>query len=137
MSKTINVKVPTKKIISALEDSLKKRKQAIADYEKEVAEYEKHEQEVAKAIAEAVVSGKAKITEVREGYANWRNDKTKSYVLDVEVAKTFIKTKERPMNETHALNKEISEIENAVRILKMTEAQEVSTSTYAGVARYL
>ena len=137
MSKTINVKVPTKKIISALEDSLKKRKQAIADYEKEVAEYEKHEQEVAKAIAEAVVSGKAKITEVREGYANWRNDKSKTYVLDVEVAKTFIKTKERPMNETRALNEEISEIENAVRILKMTEAQEVSTSTYAGVARYL
>lgn len=137
MGKTINVKVPTKKIISALEDSLKKRKQKIADYEKEVAEYEKYEKEIGQTIVEAVTAGKVKITSVREGYHNWRSDKNQTYVLEVAVPKSLIKLKEQPVNNTYTLKQEIEEIENAVRILKMTDAEEVSTSTYAGVARYL
>jgi hypothetical protein len=53
--------------------------------------------------------------------------------------KDFPKQPERDFEQIHrhSYNEMVEEIENAIRILKMTDEEVVSTSTYNAIARYL
>jgi len=62
--------------------------------------------------------------------------------VDFDLPKGAIDLPEQPEKDFESLNewqyKEmVDEIENAIRILKMTDEETVSTSTYNSIARYL
>ena len=141
MGKTINVKVPTAKVIKGLQSALDNRKKQLADSDKGQKDYDKAREDFIKSVTESVLSGKAKVLETEVTSRYYTNNEPR-----VLVTCSMPKGLKEPQSDDFGLitgwakqniESEISELENAIRILKMTEATEVSTSTYSGVAKYL
>ncbi len=136
--KAISVKIATPKVIKALEASLAKLE---ADYSSQEANevkyqkaYEKHKKEI---IAYAIANVK-KAENFRTNYRSWNN--TLNIDFDLTVSESDLpKTPERDFEQIgrHDYLSQKEEISNAIRILKMTDEETVSTSTYQAVARYL
>ena len=135
--KSINVKIATTKVIKALETKLaqvKKDKENQADNE---AKYEKaHEKwskDVAKLALNAVNKAENLSANLRyNGMINVEFNLPKGAIdLPKEPEKDFDTYHEWQYREM------VDEIENAIRILKMTDEETVSTSTYNSIARYL
>ena len=74
----------------------------------------------------------------RTNYRNWSN--TLNIDFDLTVAEKDMPVEPKKDFESighHTYREQKAEIENAIRILKMTDEETVSTSTYQAVARYL
>ncbi len=137
-SKPISVKIATVKVIKALEDKLTQFKK---DYLAQEALEKKHEKELEaykKALIDFAVANQKNATNFRTSYRNW--NKVLNVDFDIVVDESKIpKEPVRDYNIIHQseYNDTVTEIENAVRILKMTDEEVVSTSTYNAIARYL
>lgn len=133
MAKAISVKVSTAKVIKALEDKLDTSKKAIASNEKKRKDYEKVEKAYSKEVADLVFKQIAK-AEV-SAHENWRNELNVTITLPAG----SVKLPEKPSIdlERELGQYEIVEIENAIRILKMTDEEVVNASTFNKVAQYL
>ncbi len=136
--KAINVKIATAKVIKALETKLA---QVNADYSKQdeyEAKYQKSVEKWNKEIAKFAVAQIAKAQNLRTNYRNWNNTLNVDFDLIIE-EKDFPKQPEREFEQIHrhTYNEMKEELENAIRILKMTDEEMVSTSTYNAIARYL
>jgi predicted metalloendopeptidase len=136
-SKAINVKIATAKVIKALETKLAQLKKDKANYKDNEAKYkkamEKYQKEVGK-LALAQI-GKAKDITASTRYNN-------DVYLSVTLPAGTITLPDEPQREyevihDHNYREMVEEIENAIRILKMTDEETVSTSTYNSIARYL
>jgi len=137
-SKAINVKIPTAKIIAALEQALNKLELDYTSQEEREAkhqlEYESWRQEMTKILTANANKG----TNVRITHRPWANTVNIDYDIDtnnVVVPAEPEKNYERIHQHEYRDKKE--EISNAIRILKMTDEEVVSTSTYNSVAKYL
>ena len=141
--KGINVKVATKKVIEALEKSLVERKKKQAEYEKLEKAYQAAKENATKKVATLVKQGKVTIEDITEsGHYHWKrsNDDEITFSLDIKVAKKLLGIPESPTNPFpyHGSYREDNEaIENAIRTLKMTDEEMVSTSTYSAVAKFI
>jgi hypothetical protein len=139
--KGINVKVATKKVIDALEKSLADRKKRHAEWQKADKEYEKLKEQANKKVAQLMKQGKVSIEDITETSYHWKrsNDNEVTFSVDIKVAKSLLGIPdERPENPFSYSYKEDNEaIENAIRILKMTDEEFVSTSTYSAVAKFI
>ena len=133
MSRALSVKVATPKVIKALEAKLEAGKLAITNNEKKRKEYEKIEKAWSKEVADLVFKQISKA----EVYAdeNWRGEITARF----SVPAGSIKLPEKPSIdlEQELGRYEIQEIENAIRILKMTDEETVNASTFKTIAQYL
>ena len=135
--KAINVKIATTKVIKALESALDKLNKDFASQEANEAKHEKAEKAWNKEIAKLAIGAIAKAEdlsahtryngEIQVSFSLPKN----SIELPAEPKKDYVSIHEWQYRE----NKE--EIENAIRILKMTDEELVSTSTYNAIARYL
>lgn len=129
----MNVKVKRVDLIAALKKAIKVREAAIAQQEKNDAEYDKAVKDRHEAIKAAVLSGKAKVTEVSLSYRN-DGEATVTVVLPAalttEIKRAYIK--HVSINEH-----EINEIKSAVALLELSEEDHVSASAYKNVAQYL
>ena len=135
--KAISVKIATAKVIKALETKLaqlKKDKESQADNEAKFKKaHEKWLKDVAKLALTAINKAEDLSASTRyngEIYVNFNLPKG-AIDLPTEPTKdfdTYHDWQYREMTE---------EIENAIRILKMTDEETVSTSTYNAIARYL
>ena len=135
-SKSINVKVSTAKVVKALETALVSRKKQIADWDKAQENHKKVVADWEKSIIEHIKSGKAKATEVSAN-RNWRNDTNEAVVrIALPASLVFPESPDKPA-EMWNINNDIEELENAIALLKMTDEEFVSTSTYKGVARLI
>lgn len=134
MSKSLSVKVSTVKLVKALEAALAKREKEISDYKKAYADYEKERKDFQKALVSMVGTNKLilKETQLSNG---WRNEPPTA-VLTFTYG-SGVKLPVEPEHYGHHYQHEISEIKNAIAILKMTDDETVSTNTYKGVAQYL
>ena len=136
--KAISVKIATPKVIKALESALTKLE---ADYKSQEANqakfdkaYEKYKKEV---IAFAIANVK-KAENFRTGYRAWNNTLNIDFDLKVLESDMPIEPeKDFTVIGRHEYLSQKEEIENAIRILKMTDEEVVNTSTYNAVARYL
>ena len=135
--KSINVKIATTKVIKALETKLaqlqKDKANQKVNEEKLLKAQEKYNKEVAK-LALAQIS---KATDLSAN-VRWNGEVN----VDFNLPKGSIELPEAPEKDFESFNdwqyKEmVDEIENAIRILKMTDEEVVSTSTYNTIARYL
>ena len=137
-SKPISVKIATAKVIKALETKLA---QLQADYTKQdenEAKYQKSLEKWRKDIGKWAIANFTKAENLRTNYRQW--NKTLNVDFDIIVdEKDFPKEPEKDYEQIHqhTYREMKEEMENAIRILKMTDEETVSASTYNAIARYL
>jgi hypothetical protein len=133
MSRALSVKVATPKVIKALEAKLEAGTKAIANNEKKRKEYEKIEKAWAKEVGDLALKqiSKADVS----AHENWRNEIS----ISLQLPAGTIKLPEKPSIdlEQELGRYEVQEIENAIRILKMTDEETVNASTFKTIAQYL
>ena len=136
--KAISVKIATPKVIKALEASLAKLESDYSSQEANEAKYEKARKAWQKELSDYAVANIKKAENFRTSYRSWNNTLNIDYDLTVS-EKDLPKEPERNfvVMHQHTYTDQKQEIENAIRILKMTDEETVNTSTYNAVARYL
>ena len=136
--KAISVKIPTQRVIKALEQSLNKLELDWTSQEANEAKYNKAMEAWRKELVKFAVDRIAKAENLRTNYRSWNKTLNVDFDLTVKDGE-FPAEPERSYTTLHKHeyenNKE--EISNAIRILKMTDEEVVNTSTYNAVARYL
>jgi hypothetical protein len=136
--KAINVKIATAKVIKALETKLAEIETNYANQEANEAKYEKARKAWQKEVAKYAVAQIAKAENFRTNYRSWNKTLNVDFDLTCD-EKDFPKEPERDFEQIHqhSYREMKEELENAIRILKMTDEEVVSTSTYNAIARYL
>ena len=135
--KAINVKIATTKVIKALETKLAEIKK---NYANQDALQEKHKK--------AVEKWQKEVAKLAMGAINKAEDLSacKRYNNEINVSFTLpagtISLPDEPQQDFEVIHQwqyreQVNEIENAIRILKMTDEETVSTSTYNSIAKYL
>ena len=135
--KSINVKIATTKVITALENKLAQLKKDKANQKVNEEKYSKAHEKWRKDVAKLALSA---INKAEDLSANLRYNG--SVNVDFNLPKGAIELPAEPEKDFESFHewqyKEmVDEIENAIRILKMTDEETVSTSTYNTIARYL
>ncbi len=135
--KSINVKIATTKVITALETKLAQLKKDKANQKVNEEKYQKAHEKWRKDVAKLALSA---INKAEDLSANVRYNG--SVNVDFNLPKGSIDLPAEPEKDFESFHewqyKEmVDEIENAIRILKMTDEETVSTSTYNTIARYL
>jgi hypothetical protein len=136
--KAISVKIATPKVIKALEASLVKLEADYASQEANEAKYQKQYEKWKKELIDYAVANIKKAENFRTNYRSWNNQLNIDF--DLIVTKDGLPTEPNKDFEQighHTYREQKEEISNAIRILKMTDEETVSTSTYQAVARYL
>jgi hypothetical protein len=136
--RTINVKIPTVKVINALETKLAQLKANYAKQDEYEAKYQKAQEKWRKEIGKWAIDNFSKAENLRTNYRMWNS--TLNVDFDIVTSETdFPQEPERDYEvmPTHQYRDDVEEIENAIRILKLTDEEVVSTSTYNSIARYL
>ena len=136
--KAINVKIATTKVIKALETRLAKLNKDWENQSENEAKYEKAREKWRKEVGKFAIANVAKAENFRTNYRSW--NKTLNVDFDLTCAEEdFPAEPQRDFEQLHqhTYNEMKEEMENAIRILKMTDEEVVSTSTYNAIARYL
>jgi hypothetical protein len=138
MSKAITVKVAVPKVIEALEASLAKLEKDYSTQEESEAKYQKKREAWVKEIQEYAIAHIKKAVNLRTNYRAWSSTLNIDYDIMVS-EKDLPKEPEKDFVTIHHHSYKDSkeEIENALRVLKMTDEETVSASTMRSIARYL
>jgi hypothetical protein len=136
--KAISVKIATPKIIKALETRLAKLEKDWENQSENEAKYEKSREKWRKEVGKFAVANIAKAENFRTSYRSWNKTLNVDFDLTCNEA-DFPVEPQRDFEQLHqhTYNEMKEELSNAIRILKMTDEEVVSTSTYNAVARYL
>jgi hypothetical protein len=137
-SKAISVKIATPKVIKALESSLAKLESDYLLQDANESKYQRAYDKYKKELIDYAVANIKKAENFRTNYRNWNN--TLNIDFDLTVSEKDMPVEPKKDFESighHTYREQKAEIENAIRILKMTDEETVSTSTYQAVARYL
>ena len=136
--KAISVKIPTQKVIKALETKLAELEANYKKQDENEAKYQKAYEKWQKEIAKWAVAQFSKAENIRTNYRTY--SETLNVDFDIKTKDSdFPKEPERDFEQIHRheYNSQKEEMSNAIRILKMTDEEVVNTSTYNAVARYL
>lgn len=132
-SRPISIRVSTAKVLSALEKALAERKKKLSDWDKAKEAYEKSLNDFHTTLAVAFRDGKGKVVRVNKAYTP-----DNKWELTIEFpANTKAPVEPKKDFQDWAINSEIEELENTIAILKLTDEETVSASTYKGVARFI
>ena len=136
--KAIQVKIATTKVIKALETRLAKLEADYTKQDENEAKYQKAMEKWRKEIGKWAIANFAKAENLRTNYRQWNRTLNVDFDLTVD-EKDFPKEPEKDFEQIHqhTYREMKEEMENAIRILKMTDEDTVSTSTYNAIARYL
>jgi hypothetical protein len=144
-TRSIAVRIKTEKVIASLEASLEKMRK---EKESERALREKYDKDyqawLEKVKKYALSMPKPKDTKnvmVGSTHYNLRSIATKTITVEVRHEVPVDKVPPRPESPTVISDWEfrdaVDNIENALRLLRMTDQEEVSTGTYNKIAQYL
>ena len=136
--KAISVKIATSKVINALETALAKLEKDYATQGENEAKHTKAYEAWKKEVGAWAIANFSKAENLRTNYRSWNNNLNVDFDIVVSEG-NFPKEPEKDFEviHTHNYKEQKEEMENAIRILKMTDEEVVSTSTYQAVARYL
>jgi hypothetical protein len=136
--KAISVKIPTQRVIEALQKSLDKLELDYTSQEANEARYELLRKAWQKEVQDYALANISKAENFRTNYRSWNNSLNIDFDLTVS-DKDLPKEPEKDFETFSVYNyrEQKEEISNAIRILKMTDEEVVSTSTYQAVSRYL
>ena len=135
--KSINVKIATSKVIKALKNKLVQLKKDKANQKVNEEKFSKAQEKWNKEVAKIALDN---ISKAKDLSASTRYNG--NIYVNFEIAKSGLDLPAEPEKDFETFHewqyKEmVEEIENAIRILKMTDEETVSTSTYNSIARYL
>jgi site-specific DNA-adenine methylase len=135
--KAIQVKIATSKVIKALENKLAQLEKDKENQATNEAKFEKAREKWNKEIAKLALAQISKATNLS---ANVRYNGVIN--VDFNLPAGTIELPAEPKKDFESFHdwqyrEMVEEIENAIRILKMTDEEVVSTSTYNAIARYL
>ena len=135
--KSISVKIATTKVIKALETKLAQLQKDKANQKVNEEKFSKAQEKYNKEVGKLALD---KIAKAEELSASVRYNGQISVSFNLPAGS--ITLPDEPQRDFDTYNewqyKEmVEEIENAIRILKMTDEEVVSTSTYNAIARYL
>jgi hypothetical protein len=136
--KAISVKIPTARVIKALETKLAELEKNYANQETNEAKYQKAYEAWRKDLIKVAMAKIAKAENIRTNYRSWNS--TLNVDFDLKIDEKDCPTepqREFEQLHKHTYNEQKEEMSNAIRILKMTDEEVVNTSTYNAVARYL
>ena len=136
--KSINVKIPTARVIKALETKLAQLEADYATQTEKEAKFGKKQEAWKKEIGKWAIENFSKAENLRTNYRSWNN--TLNVDFDIITKEGNFPTepeKDFEVIHSHQYREMKEEMENAIRILKMTDEEVVSTSTYNAIARYL
>jgi len=136
--RTINVKMPTVKVIKALEQALNKLELDYTSQDEAESKYQNAMEKWRKDIGTWAIAKFSKAENIRTNYRSWNKTMNVDFDLVVD-EKDFPAEPERNFEQMniHTYRDMKDEICNAIRILKMTDEETVSTSTYNSIAKYL
>jgi hypothetical protein len=135
--KSISVKIATTKVIKALENKLAQLQKDKANQKVNEEKFQKAQEKYNKEVAKLALE---KISKAEDLSAHTRYNGQISVSFSLPAG--TINLPDEPKKDFESFHdwqyKEmVEEIENAIRILKMTDEETVSTSTYNAIARYL
>ena len=136
--KAISVKIPTQRVITALETALAKLEKDYATQGENEAKHLKAYEAWKKQIGEWAIANFSKAENLRTNYRSW--NKNLNVDFDITVSEGEFPTepeKDFEVIHSHTYRESKNEITNAIRILKMTDEETVNTSTYNAIAQYL
>jgi len=140
MSKTLQVKVKVSVLLSALNKALDERAKRFANNDKVEAEYDKAVEAYNANLLKLVKAGKGKVTEATA--SRWRPNQ-KDKVVTIQATFEFPKSAIGNEPDSPELYKEWEwkrdreVLEQAIRVLEMTDQEYVSATTLKSVAEYL
>lgn len=135
--KSISVKIATTKVIKALENKLAQIQKDKANQRSNEEKFKKAEEKYNKEVAKLALAHISKATNIK-ALSRWNGTVNVDFDLPAGVV-TLPDAPEKDFDTYHdwQYKEMVDEIENAIRILKMTDEETVSTSTYNAIARYL
>jgi hypothetical protein len=136
--KAISVKIATPKVIKALEIRLAKLEADYTKQDENEAKFQKKLEAWKKEIGKWAIANFSKAQDLRTNYRQW----TKTLNVDFDIVVSEKDFPAEPVKDyeqihQHTYREMKDEMENAIRILKMTDEETVSASTYNAIARYL
>jgi len=136
--KAISVKIATVKVIKALESALAKLEKDYSAQDALEAKYEKAQEAYKKQLIDYAIANIKKAQNFRTNYRSWNGQLN----IDFDLTMSEKDVPKEPRREHEVIHygsyvEQKAELENAIRILKMTDEEVVNTSTYNAVARYL
>jgi hypothetical protein len=136
--KPISVKIATVKVIKALESALAKLEKDYSAQDALEAKYEKAQEAYKKQLIDYAIANIKKAQNFRTNYRSWNGQLN----IDFDLTMSEKDVPKEPRREHEVIHygsyvEQKAELENAIRILKMTDEEVVNTSTYNAVARYL
>ena len=136
--RTLNVKIPTARVIKALEQALNKLELDYTSQDEAESKYQKSMDKWRKDMNSWAISNFSKAQDIRTNYRIWNKTLNVDFDLITD-EKDFPQEPERNFEQmsVHTYRDMKDEMSNAIRILKMTDEETVSTSTYNSIARYL
>ena len=138
MSRQITVKVATSKVIKALEGTLAKLEKDYTSQSANEAKFQKAQEAWRKEIGKWAIANFSKAENLRTNYRSWNNNLNVDFDIVVKDGEFPAEPeKDFEVIHQHTYREQKEEIANAIRILKMTDEETVSTSTYNAIARYL
>jgi hypothetical protein len=137
-AKAINVKIPTVRVIAGLEEALATLETDYATQEAKEAKYEIARKAWQKELIDYAVANISKAENFRTNYRTWSNNLNIDFDLTV-LEKDLPSEPEKDFETIHlsTYRESKKEMSNAIRLLKMTDEEVVSTSTYNAIAQYL
>ena len=136
--KAINVKIPTVRVIAGLEQALATLE---ADYATQSAKEANHTlayEAWKKEIGEWAIAHFSKAENLRTNFRSWNNQLNVDFDITVKEGEFPAEPeKDFEVIHRHTYTEKKKEITNAIRLLKMTDEETVSTSTYNAIAQYL
>jgi hypothetical protein len=136
--KAINVKIATAKVITALENRLAELEANYKTQDENEAKFQTEIDAWKKELFAFAIANIDNAINVRTNYRQWSNNLNVDFDLTVK-ENEFPAEPQRTFEQLHqhTYREQKDEMENAIRILKMTDEETVSTSTYNAIARYL
>jgi len=138
MNRGITVKLPTHKVITALETKLAKVEEDYANQEVNEAEYNKAYAIWQKELTAFAINNVKNATNFRTNYREWNSTLNIDYDVIVDVIDLPVCPERKHNTMSHHSYKDIVEdITNALSILRMTDETTVNASTMKQIAKYL
>jgi hypothetical protein len=137
-NRTINVKLPTARVITALQQALAKLELDYTSQDQAEAEYQKATEKWRKEVIKFATDNISKAENMRTNYRQWSSNLNVDF--DLTVKENEFPVEPQREFETMHINtyKDMKEeISNTIRILQLTDEEVISTSTYNSIARYL
>lgn len=137
-SRAISVKIATTKVIKALTERLARLESDYKKQDENEAKYQKKVDAWKKEVGAWAFSKFSKAENLRTNYRSYNKTLNVDFDLTVNEGE-FPAEPEKDFEEIqrHTYNEQKEEMDNAIRILKMTDEEVVNTSTYNAIAKYL